>query len=276
MATTLGIVSDLHTELWTADDFCSLGLTIRDRTKDADIILLAGDIGAGGKSIFAAHMLFPDKQVCLLAGNHEFYGNDHDSVIAEMEQAAAQFPNVHFLNRGVFQHDNIRIVGATLWTDFNLFGTQPLSMTAASTRTHYTRGFRTPYPDFWWIRDKNDFVTASQMLEWHVRDKEWLMLELDKPFDGHTVMMTHHAPVSFAVQEKHKTKPTTPCYASQFEEELLNKNIGTVVWGHTHHCVDVTIEQTRFISNQVGYTGRELQENVLTETGFFGTSIVLE
>ena len=273
--TTLGIVSDIHTEFWTEKEFETIGPMLRNNTKDADIILLAGDIGVGAKSILAANTLFPDKEICIVAGNHEFYKSTHDEVIDEMIKTANNFPRIHFLNRDTFVFNDIRIIGATLWTDFNFFGTQINSMIAVSTRTYYKNGFRTPYPDFWWIYNKKDCITSQEMLGWHMRDKEWLMQEIDKPFDGFTVVMTHHSPVGFSLQEEYMNHPTSVCYASRLENKLLDKKIDVVVWGHTHYSYDRTILNTRFVSNQVGYLGKELQKNVFTETGCFGTCAVL-
>jgi len=201
----LGIVSDLHTEFWDDDDLNQIGKKVRDATTEADIILLSGDIGSGGEGVPIAHAIFPDKPVCVVAGNHEFYGLTYDETIEEISEAAALYPNINFLNRSVFYHDNLRIIGATLWTDFDFFGEQPRSMMLNSTRTYGEKGFTTPYPDFYSIyKDNVEHIRPEDMLEWHQRDKDWIMQEIDKPFDGLTVMMTHHAPVSFTIHPRFK------------------------------------------------------------------------
>lgn len=41
---------------------------------EADVIVLAGDIGKGNSGIYWAGNTFPDKPIVYLASNHEFYG----------------------------------------------------------------------------------------------------------------------------------------------------------------------------------------------------------
>jgi hypothetical protein len=55
------------------------------------------------------------------------------------------------------------------------------------------------------------------------------------------------------------------------ESLLLQDDLRLVVWGHTHHCVDRTIERTRFVSSQTGYPGYI----PATETGEYGQIISL-
>jgi predicted phosphodiesterase len=281
---TLGIVSDLHTEYWKEDAFATVGKLIQDRLKDADLILLPGDIGSGDGAVDAAHRLFPDKDVCFVAGNHEFYGKSHSETIAEIEAAAAHVPHVNFLNRSTYIGHGIRVLGATLWTDFALFGNAVLSMTQASIRTFHKNGFTTPFPDFYYILAEKGFVdpkdladwyvSPENLLEWHKRDREWLLQELDTPFDGPTVVMTHHAPVSFALRKIFENDVTSPCFASRMENILLYKDPAAVVWGHTHYAVDVVHGNTKFVSNQIGYR-RKVGEFTIPETNNLGTTIVL-
>jgi hypothetical protein len=169
--------------------------------------------------------------------------------------------------------DGVRVIGATLWTDFNLLGTSYLSMAAATTRTLMKGELITPYPDFCHIykESENDFISADQMLEWHVRDREWMWNELQTPFDGKTILMTHHAPVSFAIEKRFKFDAISPCFASGLDSRIVYSNPNVVIWGHTHHSMDVTHAGIRYVSNQMGY----LREDGSMETGDFGTLIVL-
>lgn len=168
-----------------------------------------------------------------------------------------------FLNRDVYTsviHDrNIRVLGVTLWTDFALFGTPVLSMLAAAGGLN----------DFRMISDDltGRPVTPEQMLLWHQKDKAWLLDELDKPFDGLTVVMTHHAPVDFGSHPKYNDS-LTPCFVSKLDNELARDDVDLVVWGHTHHSVDQVI---RFVSSQVGYP----KSFDTCETGDYGTIISL-
>jgi predicted phosphodiesterase len=258
----LGIVSDLHTEMWKKSDRITLGDAVKERLKDADVILLAGDIGSSGKAIRMAKTLFPKQPVCIVAGNHEHDGYVVDDSLMWMTETARTIRNVHFLNRGAFTTDKfdvpLRVLGTTLWTDFNLVGTPHLSMVQAAR-----------FPDFTSMyKDKDHRIKPDDFVEWHTRDKQWLFAELDKPFDGVTVVMTHHAPVSFGLSPRYDRDVWNPCFASRLENQLIRDDLDVVVWGHTHFSLDQTIGRTRFVSSQLGYLDDKNQIN-----GEFGTVI---
>jgi hypothetical protein len=59
------------------------------------------------------------------------------------------------------------------------------------------------------------------------------------------------------------------------DDLLIRDDLALVVWGHTHHCVDRTIDKTRFVSNQTGYPGWVSGLTQPTETGEFGQIIEL-
>ena len=60
------ILSDLHTEFSDFDP----------PETDADVVVLAGDIGVGGGGIQWAERRYPKVPVIDVPGNHEFYGRD--------------------------------------------------------------------------------------------------------------------------------------------------------------------------------------------------------
>jgi hypothetical protein len=109
-------------------------------------------------------------------------------------------------------------------------------------------------------------------LEWHERDKAWLPEELDKPFDGTTIVMTHHAPASFAISPFFLNDAWNPCFASRLENLLIRYD-AAAVWGHTHYSLEMTIANTQFVTNQVGY--RNVAHRSASEPGDFGTMIEL-
>jgi predicted phosphodiesterase len=260
----IGLISDLHAEFWSPLHFDNVGVKVQEQLADADLILLAGDIDNARYSVRTARRLFPDHPVCLVAGNHEFYQQDHDSTLLAIREEAAN-TNVFFLDRDCYAASisgrYVRVLGVTLWTDFALFGDPTLNMLEAK------KGLN----DFRLIRYKDRVLTPSDTVVWHEADMAWLLSELDKPFDGVTIVMTHHAPVNFAIAARFVNDRLSPCFASNLENVFARDDVDLVVWGHTHHSVDQTIGKTRFVSNQTGYvTGK-----AFVETGDFGTVIVL-
>jgi predicted phosphodiesterase len=252
----IGIVSDLHTEFWREREFQDIGDAVRERLSEADLVLLPGDIGVGGDSVAAARRLFPDKPVYLIAGNHEFYHFDYDETLADLQAKAGG--SVRFLHKSVVELDAIRLIATTLWTDFDLYGTPDLSQILA----------REGMNDFRLVRYQGHRLTPADMLARHRDEWAWVMAMLDRPFDGYTILMTHHAPVSFAISDRFVNDTLSPCFASRLEEHLVRDDLPLVIWGHTHHCVDRTIGSTRFLSSQTGYPLWPA-----TETGQYGMVI---
>lgn len=266
----IGIASDIHSDLWSKLELKLIGPIIQDRLKDADLILLAGDIGGSDQAVRFAHYLFPDKPVCMVAGNHEFYDEVMDDTLRSMQAATVALPNIHFLNRSTYTSDKLRVLGVTLWTDYNLYGNAPMAMVQAL-----------KYPDFARVyKDENTKIIPNDLLELHQQDKAWLLAELDTPFDGSTIVMTHHAPTSFALDKsKFLGDAWNPCFASRLEDSLVRDDVDLVVWGHTHVDADCVLGTTRFISNQVGYTKVVVKDghtSIRTDTGQFGVVISLD
>lgn len=262
----IGIISDLHTEFWKPIHD-QIERKVHSLLADADLILMAGDIGLGTDAINVASRLFPDKPVFLVAGNHEFYNGDYAEVIDGLRSAALRSVNVQFLQQEAafieVGDKNLRILGTTLWTDFNLHGTPDMSMFDARVLN-----------DFQYISNGLAMLVPRDTLAWHMEQRAWLLEALDKDHDGPTVILTHHAPVSFAISPQFTGDNLSPCFASRMEEMLIRDNLPLVVWGHTHHCVDRQIETTRFVSNQTGYPVSVLNL-ALTETRQYGQVVTL-
>jgi predicted phosphodiesterase len=68
----LHILNDLHIEF---EDFQS-------PVTDADVVVLAGDIGVGAEGLRWAEARFLDKPVIYVPGNHEFYHRDMCSLMS--------------------------------------------------------------------------------------------------------------------------------------------------------------------------------------------------
>lgn len=88
-----------------------------------DSVVLSGDIHKGNLGVYWARKAWPDKHLVYVAGNHEFYRSDRVKTLEKLRYAANEI-NVHFLENYEAIIDGIRFLGCTLWTDFNLFGTE--------------------------------------------------------------------------------------------------------------------------------------------------------
>lgn len=101
-------LSDLHHELHPfVDNFNDIG-------QGADVIVLAGDIGAGDTGMRDLVRIFPRKPIIYVAGNHEFYYDELRQVQFQLRETAAEL-GVHFLDsKGYFAIDGVRFLGGTL------------------------------------------------------------------------------------------------------------------------------------------------------------------
>ena len=173
------LLSDLHREM---------APTFSVPDTDADVIILAGDIDVRIKgiewAIFEATRLH--KPVLYIAGNHEYYGHEYFSLQEKMRAIAESCSLVHFLECGEVTINGVRFLGTTLWTDYASTRlserTQNMRLMSSSIRDHQVIS----------ITDKPFMPTDALML--HQASRAWLENKLDAPYQGKTVVITHHGP----------------------------------------------------------------------------------
>ncbi|GAA4197383.1 hypothetical protein GCM10022289_04530 [Pedobacter jeongneungensis] len=105
------IISDLHQEFGVSE------LSFRN----ADLVILAGDINLGTKGIEWIKENIPDKPVIYVLGNHEYYKGTYPNTLRKIVELS-KASNVHVLENNFVEFEGVRFYGATLWTDFSLFG----------------------------------------------------------------------------------------------------------------------------------------------------------
>lgn len=254
------ILSDLHHELWREN-----APGIDPKRSCPDVVILAGDISGGAKAVGWAANTFPGVPVLYVHGNHEAYGKNLDDVQDEIEYACAATPNVHFLNCGEFRHENVRFLGATLWTDFRLFGDdeRPASMREAeAVMTDYKR-IRLAKKGYRKLR-------ASDTAQFHAVHKSWIAKKLAEPFSGRTVVITHMAPSKLSVSDEFRTDMSSAAYASPLDELVMQADLW--VHGHMHESLDYQLGNCRVVCNPCGY----IERNGSTENGVFNPNYVVE
>ena len=90
----------------------------------------------------------------------------------------------------------------------------------------------------------------------HGVSRQFITEELAKPFDGPTVVVTHHAPSWLSVPDKFRE--ASAAYASRLEDLILDHEPLLWIHGHTHTSFDYKIGKTRIVCNPRGYHGFEL------------------
>lgn len=228
----LHILSDLHFEY---DTEFQVPETI------SDVLILAGDISPGlnGMARFARSA----KPVIYVPGNHEFYGESIHALPAAL-RLLAKASSIHLLDNDEVRLGDVRFLGATLWTNYELYGIDRIGEVTAHADRHLN--------DYICIQgDSAQSLTPGQTVSLHLKSVDWLAHKLDQPFDGKTVVVTHHAPHPGSLIPRHEGKLINAAYASDLTH-LMGK---AALWihGHTHHCVDYTINGTRIVTNPKGY-----------------------
>lgn len=235
-------MSDLHLELWPfrppelEDSAAPRGTDLQD------VVVLAGDIGPA--AVLWAEATFLDTPVLIVAGNHEFYGR-HMSKAALRMRNAAKGSNVHFLDNGEVVILGVRFLGCTLWTDFDLFGGEENRAHAIATAKRCMSDFSVIF------YGSTGFFTPEQSILLHEVSVAWLARKLDEPFDGPTVVVTHHAPHFGSVALQHRNSILTAAFASDLSR-LMGK---AALWlhGHMHNASDYRVAGTRIVCNPRGY-----------------------
>ncbi|MDP1977171.1 metallophosphoesterase [Undibacterium sp.] len=235
------ILSDLHLEAW--GDTAPFG---NPAISQPDVVVLAGDIHAGNQAVSWAAQHFAGIPVLYVHGNHEAYGKNLEDMQVDIARACEATENVHFLNASEYQMGDIRFLGATLWTDFCLFGEEQryFTMTEATDLmpdyqriTLAAQGYRK--------------LVADDTALIHARQKSWLNKRLNTPFPGRTVVVSHMAPSSQSVSPHYADDLLSAAFASQLDE--LVKKADLWIHGHMHESFDYHLGKCRVICNPCGY-----------------------
>lgn len=251
------IVSDLHHELWGKH-----APTIDPSISRPDIVVLAGDINTGSKAVHWAATTFPGLPVLYVHGNHEAYGRNLEDTQAEIRKACEATENVHFLDCEEYILEDVRFLGATLWTDFRLFGddTRAAAMREAEAVMTDYRRIRLSEKGYRQLR-------SADTARFHSRHRSWLTKKLDEPFVGTTVVITHMAPSLRSVAEKFSSDMASASYASRLD--CLVEKADLWIHGHMHDSFDYCIGACRVVCNPCGYkTGNGTAENEQFDPGF--------
>ena len=244
----LHILNDLHIEF---EDFAP-------PATDADVMILAGDIGVGVDGVRWAEERFPKQPVIYVPGNHEFY--HHDLLL--IEELKAETPDhIHVLNNDQVVIGGVRFLGSILWTDFTLFG--------EGERFYAMKTAQKWMTDFSIIRNNGRKFTPRDAARLHTVSRDWLASRLSESFNGKTVVVTHHAPSSQSVHPRYASDLLTPAFASSLEI-LMDGDVPALwVHGHMHESYDYDIYGTRVVCNPRGYAPDALNPN-------FNPSLVIE
>lgn len=151
-----------------------------------DGVLLAGDTASGYDLAYLdfAELVSSRYQVpvAMVLGNHEFYGCEVGDLLARQAQRLEDLRNnghqIHILDGNAVVIAGTRIVGATLWTDFELDPVAPLN--SRQIAEAMMNDYRAIKIDDGGIRP----LQVTDTITFHRSEKNALLTELSQPFNG--------------------------------------------------------------------------------------------
>ncbi|MBN9004894.1 MAG: metallophosphoesterase family protein [Rhizobiales bacterium] len=236
---------------------------------DADVSVVAGDAMAPGTlALRRVRALYPDRSRPLIyvPGNHDYYSH-HDLKRPELKTTwqrqkeempvVARELGITLLDDAVAEIDGVRFIGATLWSDFSARpGT--MSFDFAVREACSSRGMN----DYRYIKvdpgRSKDTLRPRDTVNAQKASRAFIEGVLATPFDGETVVVTHHAPTYYSLRnEGRQFDDLDWCYASNLEA-LMHGDTAPALWlhGHIHVNRDLTIGTTRVVANPRGYPMR--------------------
>ena len=243
------IVSDLHLE------FSDINI---QNTKGADVLILGGDIMLAEKVLkpeseygvrfrdFLKRVSFQFPHVIYIAGNHEFYGGYWSKSLEQLRMACGVHDNIYFLERDTKIIDDVVFVGGTLWTDMNKF--DPLTL-------HAVRDMMSDYRAI--NNDAKGFIKLkpADTCERHRQTRDYIKQIVSDNKDKKIVVVGHHTPSFQSCHEQYSNDYImNGAYHSDLSDIMLdNPQIKLWTHGHTHHCFDYVIGETRVVCNPRGY-----------------------
>jgi len=261
------IASDIHRDIKFND--------WKPPAVDCNLVIIAGDTAAPATLALPwMREAYPGKEIVYVTGNHDFYSSfDKKRPDAgtrttweyqkERAPIIARTLGIHLLDDSEAVVNGVRFLGGTLWTDFSC---RPSYMTYPEAARAAARAMNDYKAIKFGAGRSGDTIRPSFTIEAHKRTVRFLEQALCTPFDGETVVVTHHAPVPNSLRGWDPARPDAYreldwCYASNtlnhlFTGEGLGERFEPAsIWihGHIHESRDYTLERTRVVANPRGY-----------------------
>lgn len=239
--------SDLHADVAPVKK-----ITIAD---DVDVVIVPGDTCEGALLAFEhVRRIVPlHIPIVMTMGNHEFYRRFVPDELALARSHGRSF-NIHVLENdsitlsGVGASGGVRFLGATLWTDYRIFGeanqAAVMNACAKAMNDHRLIGWQKKP----WLRFRPQEAALL-----HHQSTAYLEGVLATPFEGPTVVVSHTAVHWNSVHPKYRSDPVTGSFVS--DQSVLIERYQPTLWvhGHVHNSSDYWVGQTRILCNPHGY-----------------------
>lgn len=230
------LYSDLHTEF---EGF-------EAQSEGADVVVLAGDVGVGVKGVDWILKQKFDCPVIYVLGNHEYYKHRYPSLIEKIKVYAAG-TDIYVLENESVEVGGVRFHGATLWTDFELFGDSKLAGYECQQIMN----------DFKRIKKEPTYskLRSIDVAMIHYQSIKWLSGSLSNSSSSTNVVVTHHAPSMHSVPPHYKSDVVAAAYASDLSKFIGEHSPNYWLHGHLHNSSNYTLGSCTVLCNPKGYKG---------------------
>jgi predicted phosphodiesterase len=266
------------------------------RPVDCDLVICAGDVGPPlRESLKWFAKTYPDQRKIYVPGNHDFYSAEvkgHPELKTTYERERAEAPavardlGIDLLDNSAVEIEGHRFLGTTLWSSFM---SRPSYMmwgdaVRAAMRMNDYRAIKTGKGR------GGDRLLPRDTIAAHKVAVKWLTEQLATPFDGETVVISHHAPSERSLMGGKVGADLDWCYASALDylmmpadspeaiaSGLSPDHVPPSMWihGHVHANQDYMIGDCRVLANPRGYP-KYAMPNAPRENPAFDDQLVVE
>ena len=228
--------SDLHLEFYGKDIQNEIikNFSFHEGT---DLIVIAGDLHVGAENVIDTLKLIleiHDIPIVYVPGNHEYY---HSSFEAENKKFLSNMDHdyIHILLKGKYVFGHVGIFGC--------YGHLDGSWKKINRVTHGALN------DFRLISDFDKRVELGES------EREYLRDSLRNSNADVDIVVTHTMPSPRCISEKYKGSHLNPCFANDWEKEIVDYEPKYWICGHTHDIGKTYIHNTEILINPMGYPG---------------------
>lgn len=261
------LVSDLHFEI---NDYPNL------KAKDfgGDVLIISGDLTCArffnprrNDSEARSHRKFIKKfnkeiaskydKCFYVVGNHEHYRYIFDQTIPSLREGLKD-TNITLLDNESVEYQDVLFYGTTLWTSYDNGNAVEMNVIQQMMNDYAVIFQKDPTELSYVERRSGNTATIDPQFIFDVHRDQLAKLEtfLADNRRRRVVVITHHAPTLLAQNVGRYGTNLTHAYCSDLHYLMAKyANIELWTYGHTHDSMDMKIENTRVVSNQLGYVG---------------------
>lgn len=206
-----------------------------------DLMCVAGDVADGSIDIQAcltALRAHTNAAIIAVMGNHDYFNETLSPHTVDRIQAILP-ERVFLLENQAIKLKGIRVLGCTLWTN---------------PREEAQETGQALMPEYAQVDNQaGELISVADTVAAHQASVAWLSTELAKPFNGKTIVLTHHAPLFISQHDRHRFSELSAFFCVNLEDLILKHQPHLWIHGHLHDPVDYELDKTRIVSAPLGY-----------------------